>query len=939
MNGELICVGTELLLGDILNTNAQYLSRELAALGIDLYHQSVVGDNAARLEALLREALLRSELVLLTGGLGPTDDDLTKETVAKVLDLPLEPHAESLRRIEAYFARTGRTMTESNRKQALCPRGATVLPNAVGTAPGYCIPHGHQTVLLLPGPPHEMQTMFETHVRPLLKAFTDSVILSRAVQVFGIGEAAMAERVRPLLSQKNPTVAPYAKDGEALLRVTAKGATQNEAAARCDETVAQIRALLGDAVYGVDEGGLNRVVVSLLKSRGMKIATAESCTGGLLSELFTEVPGASAVFEGGVSTYSPQIKQNWLGISDTLLAEKGTVDPTVAAEMARCVRECAGTTLGVGITGVAGPDPSEGKPVGLVYIALADQTQVWVRRILVGHGKDREQIRRYAALTALDLARRYLLSSGVLPGGTPHGQPVHVLQEQPAIARPQPAPTTPPAPAPVPPAGAPINDNQLFAIIQQSADDNYDPESDPLAVGPVDEQLAFLTDQEADEEAAVPADRPKIARLLPWKGDSVREICFKVLFLVSLITLLVSASWIATYFYTGHQQNGLLADVQALYQAQVEEHGDAVDENGVYQSFAELLAQNPDTTGWIRIPGTKIDYPVFQAADNDYYTTHNMLRRRTRFGSLFLDYRCAVEQTQISQNLVIYGHNLNDGSMFGSLKEYKSLDYYRAHPIIDFTTIYRKGDYKIFSIFLINTKKEDDNGARFPFETTSFVDEAHFDAFVREAQQRSLYRLPVDVNAKDEILTLVTCTYEFSDARLIVMARRVRGDETADVAVSEAALNANPRYPQAWYDKRGVENPYANEKTFPAFGDSASEPTESTEETSSAPTSSEPTSSEASSSDTPSGSSSTNRPQSSGGQNGNTNTPTPANPATTPSTNQTQNPSPQTPAPESSSSKPAETTSTEPTSTSSEAETPPESTASDAQGESDATAP
>ncbi len=374
MKAEIITVGTELLLGDILNSNSQFLSRELAAYGLDMLYQSTVGDNHERLEQVLRIALGRSDLILVTGGLGPTPDDLTRETVCRVLGVPLVLHEESLRRIEDYFERTDRPCVESNRKQAMLPEGCTVFPNDHGTAPGCAVDCDGKSVILLPGPPRELVPMVQRYVAGYLAAFAGGTIHSCTVGVFGISESAVAERLADLLSGANPTVAPYAQDGEVVLRVTAHAADSEAARQLCEPVVAEIRERLGAFVYGVDAGSLQQAVIALLRERGLKIATAESCTAGLLSERLTKVAGASAVFECGVAAYSREIKQQVLGVSGELLDEQGTVCSDVAGAMAIGVRQVGSAALGIGITGVAGPDTSEGKPVGTVYIALADES-------------------------------------------------------------------------------------------------------------------------------------------------------------------------------------------------------------------------------------------------------------------------------------------------------------------------------------------------------------------------------------------------------------------------------------------------------------------------------------------------------------------------------------------------------------------------------------
>ena len=427
MNAEILTVGTELLLGDILNSNSQFLSRELAIYGIDTLYQSTVGDNRQRLHEALMTALSRCDMVILTGGLGPTEDDLTRETVAEALDIPLVLHEESLQRIQAYFEATGKTYTENNRKQAMLPENCTVFANDHGTAPGCAVEKDGKYAILLPGPPKELIPMFVNSVAPFLQQFSGETIRSHTVGVFGVPEAAIDERLHDLTEQSNPTVAPYAKSGEVLLRVTAKAVTEEEADALCKPVIAEIRERLGAAVYGVDTGGLAETTVALLKDREKKIATAESCTAGLLSGKLTEVPGVSQVFECGIAAYSPEIKRQVLGVPDSVLETQGAVSPETAGAMAVGARRVGGADIGIGITGVAGPDPSEGKEVGTVYVALADDRRVWVKKIFAGHGsEDREQIRNVATLYALDMTRRYLEA---LPGVMAGGQPVEKVQQ------------------------------------------------------------------------------------------------------------------------------------------------------------------------------------------------------------------------------------------------------------------------------------------------------------------------------------------------------------------------------------------------------------------------------------------------------------------------------------------------------------------------------
>lgn len=412
MIAEILCVGTELLLGDIVNTNAAYAARELAAIGINVYFQSVVGDNPARLKQALSLALSRSDLVVMTGGLGPTYDDLTKETVAEAFGLPMELHRPSLEAITSYFARTGRTMTKNNEKQAWMPQGAHVFVNHYGTAPGLAVEKEGKRVVLLPGPPREMEPMFSEEVIPYLKALSDTVLVSHVIHIFGMGESAVEDKLRGyMLSHLNPTVAPYAKEGEVQLRVTASAKNADEADALIRPVLAEIRQTLGSVVYGVDVGSLQNALVQQLLEKNRRIATAESCTAGLVSKRITEVAGSSQVFECGIVSYSNRIKAQLLGVSQETLDTFTEVSAETAREMARNVRRISGADIGVSVTGLAGPGGGTAeKPVGLVYVCASCDGFEEVLELHLSRGRrnERESIRYLASSNALALAIRAL---------------------------------------------------------------------------------------------------------------------------------------------------------------------------------------------------------------------------------------------------------------------------------------------------------------------------------------------------------------------------------------------------------------------------------------------------------------------------------------------------------------------------------------------------
>lgn len=415
MNAEIISVGTELLLGQVINTDAAIVARELSALGINLHFSCVVGDNPMRLENAVNTAVSRCNLLILTGGLGPTQDDLTKETAAKAAGKKLVLHNESLRRIENYF--NEKSVSENQTKQAMLPEGCTVFQNNNGTAPGCAFTAENGTVIiLLPGPPSELEPMLVESVLPYLKQNQDSVIVSHNVHVYGKGEAVVSEIVADLIDGSNPTVAPYANDGECFLRVTAKAKTADDAENLCTPVINEIKQRLGDVVYSTDIESLEELVVMLLSEQNKTIACAESCTGGLLAKRLTDVSGSSSVFEMGFVTYSNEAKNKLIGVPAELLSEYGAVSPEVAKAMAQGVVKVSGADIGIGITGIAGPNGgTTEKPVGLVYIALSDGEKTWVaKRNSIGRTKTRDWHRYCSASQALDMTRRYLQNKEIL---------------------------------------------------------------------------------------------------------------------------------------------------------------------------------------------------------------------------------------------------------------------------------------------------------------------------------------------------------------------------------------------------------------------------------------------------------------------------------------------------------------------------------------------
>ncbi len=402
---EILCVGTELLLGDIVNTNAAFLSKQLAALGISVYHQTVVGDHPERLRVALADAFEghgrpAADLVILSGGLGPTYDDLTKETVASYFGREMELHEESLARIRDFFTRTGRVMTPNNEKQAMMPVGCVVFPNDYGTAPALAVGDSTRTAVMLPGPPAELIPIFNELVVPFLRRYTEGVLISRNIHIMGLGESAVEQILHDrMVSSENPTVAPYCKSGEVRLRITARAEDEETATAMCDQVVAEIQAnpQISPYIYGVDCDNAETALVRLFTERGLTVATAESCTGGMIGQRITAIPGASAVYLGGCITYTNRQKIQLLGVNPATIEAHTEVSAETAAEMAAGVRAKLGADVGLSTTGYAGPGGgTEENPVGTVYVAVATKDDVTVQRLYYRQ-KSRDYVREAAA--------------------------------------------------------------------------------------------------------------------------------------------------------------------------------------------------------------------------------------------------------------------------------------------------------------------------------------------------------------------------------------------------------------------------------------------------------------------------------------------------------------------------------------------------------------
>ncbi|MDD2361413.1 MAG: CinA family nicotinamide mononucleotide deamidase-related protein [Oscillospiraceae bacterium] len=765
MNAEIIIVGSK-------STNSQFLSHELASYGITTTHLTTAGNDYAGLRESLRHALSQNDMVLMVGGLDVEDNCPVREVVSDVLGAPLEINDEGLGRIQEYYTNTSKIMPVDYEKLAMLPRGCTVFPNDHGYAPGCALTRYGQHVILLPSENSQLMPMFSDYVAPYLSVLINGTIVSRTVGVFGLSEEVLNQRLADLMSEANPGVSSYAKDGEAILRITARASDRRSAWALCDPVVEEIKQRLGVYVYGVDVGSLQKAVVALLLDKRIKIATAESCTAGLLSSRLTEVAGVSAVFECGIAAYSPEIKHSVLGVPDELIERFGTVSPEVAGAMATGARKVGKAALGVGITGVAGPDESEGKPVGTVYIAVADDKRVWAKKITIDAiegNLDRESIRALATSNALDLVRRYLEAMPtVMAGG-------EIIEDN--------APDTPTIP-----------------------------------------------------ESRITKEKSSLrCRIFPCKGDRKIDIfikiafIFSVLFITSVLLFLIYLRVLKPF-----ENQRLFNQIADIYNDSVIPTDLNINyPDGTLPEFYALYAKNSEVAGWVKIDGTEINYPVM-SYKSGFYHNHNFNRQYSKYGVPYFSKNTVLTSSEsVNRSMVIYGNNTHDGQMFSELtRYYNDLSYLRDHPVIEMNTLYKSAEWKIFSVMVV--AEPNGGSGRFDYTRSTFEDEYDFLGFAGEIRTRSLYNLPmgeVGVQEGDSILLLSTDfedTAEFEGTRLalVVAARQIRLGESETVDLSGATLNSAAVMPDEWPHR-------ATRTTTPKFTTGTLSTVQTTEATSS----------------------------------------------------------------------------------------------------------
>lgn len=673
------------------------------------------------------------------------------------------------------------------------------LTDESGTCFGICVSSGISRIIVLAG-------IFSNNCEKALNALdaylsfnSDKAVSSCTINVFGIKADEVTEIISPLLDNKDISVSVLSPAEElCYIHLFATSKSKQNSTDILNSAVNCISSTLGRNVFGTNSDSITEKAVNMLKNSNMKISTAESCTGGLVSKMITDVAGSSSVFEFGIEAYSNRIKIEALGIDERIINSDGAVSAVVAAEMARSVMNIGESEIGIGITGVAGPAASEGKSVGTVYIALTDGTYTWVRHLSMSGSPSREDVRNTSSLIALDLVRRYieLNLEGKLSNISAPNE-ILITDSQPDCKV---TPIVIPAEEKIEPAVKIIGE---IPAEPEKIQEQIEPEIIEESEKPEEaDKIDFLN------KVTSFAEKTKLNFILPISSDNIKTIIGKCAIILAVFVFIISSIFIIANKISASKQNKLIDELRRKW---AEQSTSETDDTGKYTSFDFLNTYNKDTVGWLRIAGTDISYPVVCESNKQegYYENRNFLCKKSKYGTLHTNLGQDSDSEAITKNTVINGNSVDSDKMFGSLKNYRNINYYKSYSRINFKSLYKQANYKIFSIFIINTDAKDDNGYLYDYSKTDFASDSDFISWIKEANARSIITTNVDILPNDKILTLATDSDEFDGAKLVIMAREVRDDESYSLdETNKAVINTKPLYPQKWYDIKGGYSPY-----------------------------------------------------------------------------------------------------------------------------------
>ncbi|MDL2234446.1 CinA family protein, partial [Ruminococcaceae bacterium OttesenSCG-928-L11] len=746
MVAEILLVPEEDAL-DSGKASAQYVARRLGAMDIKVRESVSLCTDRKKLQQAAAVALERSNIVFVLGGLDKESDFLAKTVLCQGLGIPLSDDMECLEIIRDICQRNDLPFSDGDAAYAEVPHGAEVLYPSQGKAPGFVISSSSQHIIMLPDNQQELSAMFNRYVTPYLGGQDPSATVTHVLRTYGAPEDYVREKLLALTASSNPAVTIQKDGNEVLIRVTAHGTSYQEAASLCMPALKEAARIMGDLAYGLDVDSIQEAVIGKTRKKNLGISIAEAGTGGTLTRVIGETIGGADVLRYSTGADDADAKVKKLDISPRLLRKRGNVSEYAAVAMAAGARKRGGSELGVAITANNGFRDKKSQP-GLVYIAVCDDNYVYVKRLVVGDGDVDSDIIVDAAISrALNMIRLFV-------DYLPDPYKGCILLEE-ALQ------------------GATVTDKDAY-------DEDF-PDTD--------HRSGWFARHFVIRKADGPAD--KVKKFVCW---------------LAVLALLGCGAYLTLRLYrsqTGAQQ---AESLRALYLEDAE-YKNTVDSKfpaQYLQRFGPLWSVNSDVVGFVSVEDTAVAYPVVQATDNQFYARRDFYKKDNGQGIPFLDYR--VDIGRPSDNLVIHGHSMTDGQLLGELLQYQTLDYFKAHPLLTFDTLYEENQYKIFAVFITNARS--DQGEVFAYhDFINAASDRDFEKYVEQLQLRSIIDTGVDVRPGDMLVTLSTRTYEFEDARFVLVGRKLRAGEDPMSDVDEARMSLSPLYPDIWYEQFGGTRP------------------------------------------------------------------------------------------------------------------------------------
>lgn len=809
MKAEIICINTD------TENNAQLLScnrfsGKLALIGIDTSFLTFTSNEPSNVLRAIHTAAERSTLVFIFNGIGA--DNVGKNVLCDYLKCHTGKNREYGESYIRFCKQHNIDYRENAADTSIIPDAALPLPFIDGIFNGFTLHSSDHLFIVLPAIHTDNENDITESVICFLSKSSNYYFSSVTLKTFGCDEKYITDLAQKICKRSSVKIFTHKEDCGFSIELACCKNSQDQADEICQNTILKFKDALGLNIYEIGKRTLSQVTVNSLKNAGLKVATAESCTGGLLSEELTSISGASDVLEIGICAYSGRIKNEALNVPQTILDKYGSISKECAAYLAKGIKDISGSNLGVGITGVAGPSPSEGKDVGTVFVALYDGTNYWIRSLNLPSNSTRIQIRDFASKTGLDLIRRYIsFLPDVMPGNCTK-EDLFTIDKQPDFASDNGISSKEDS----------ISINSEDSFLPFFINDNFSEIEEAVVVNTDNTNKSesfydsfFESDSIEEESPKEIVDSPKVRTkkavsdskkaksvisklfskenfLYFGKNDSTSARILKIIVTAIVIFILIVAIVMTSYFSSTYSNLSLIKDAKETFSNSLDH-------------FNVLSTQNTDYRAWINIDNTDFSYPVYQSTDNSFYVNHNMAKKSSRYGAIFADSSAVIGGESATKNLILFGQNISDGSMFGFLENYKTLEFYKDNPIITLTTQNSSDDYVIFNVMIMNSDPADDNGYFFPFTTTSFYDSKIFDNWYAELKSRNLYVNNIQCNINDSFLTLVTQCDDFSGARLVVMAKKLISTDNGSIHIT---VNASSRYPKAWYDERGLTYPF-----------------------------------------------------------------------------------------------------------------------------------